>query len=273
MTRAIRKGVALAMLVFMAWGVATSGAFAQDEPEHDYFEEGTEALRQGRYGEAIDRLEAHADRAPPHPDVSFNRGLAYIMRIRNRDEKPGDLGRAAAEFEETLALHPGDDEARDALGRVHGEVARRRARKGQDSLLSKPTLDRVVINLASERGWGIGAIVCALLLALSMVLRQRPPGTLHLAGTLMLPASLIALMALLPLYVGARDLRLYSRAAVVVVKEARVVDETGKALGGEAIPEAAKLEIGDRKGRFIHFRYGSREGWVPLSTLRVLRTR
>jgi tetratricopeptide (TPR) repeat protein len=261
------------MLAFMALATASYGTFAQDEPERDYFEEGTEALRQGRYGDAIDRLEAYADRSQPHPDASFNRGLAYIMRIRNHDEKSGDLGRAAAAFEETLALDPDDDEARDALGRVHGEVARRRSRKGKDSLLSKPTLDRVVINLASERGWGIAAIVSSLLLAVAMVLRQRRSGTLHLAGTLMLPASAIALIALLPLYLGARDLRLHSRAAVVVVKEARVVDETGKALGGEAIPEAAKLEIGDRKGRYIHFRYGSREGWVPLSTVRVLRTR
>mgnify|MGYP000038248236 CR=1 FL=1 len=54
--------------------------------------------RLGRYQAAIDQFEAHADRAPSHPDASFNRGFAYLMRIRNGAEKPGDLGRAAAAF-------------------------------------------------------------------------------------------------------------------------------------------------------------------------------
>lgn len=257
--------------VVMCVMLAAVSARAEDDP--DPFQTGTEALRQGHYQDAIDRLEAFADGSLPHPDASFNRGIAYIMRIRGGAEKPGDLGRAAAAFEETLALRPDDEEARNALGRVHGEVARRRARSGQNSLLSKPTLDRVVINLASERGWGIAAIVSSLLLALGMTLRQARPGPVQLAGTLLIPASAIALLALLPLYLGARDLRLHSRAAVVVVKEARVMDATGKAMGGDPIPEAAKLEIGERKGRYIHFRYGSREGWVLISTLRMLRTR
>jgi tetratricopeptide (TPR) repeat protein len=248
-------------------------AVAGADGEIDHFEEGTEALRQGRYQDAIEQLEAYADRSPPHPDASFNRGLAYLMRVRNDDEKPGDLGRAAAAFEETLALDPDDAEARDALSKVTGEVARRRAERGLDSLIAKPTLDRVVIGLASERTWGIAAIVSAMLLAVGLALRQQRPGPLQLAGTLLLPASGVALLILLPLYLGARDLRLNTRTAVVVVKEARVVDPTGKAMGGEAIPEAAKLEIGERKGRYVHFRYGSREGWVPASTLRIIRAR
>lgn len=242
-----------------------------DEPEPDYFEQGTEALRQGRFQDAIDRLEAHADRAPPHPDVSFNRGLAYVMRVRGGSEKPGDLGRAAAAFEQTLLLRPDDADAREALRLVHGEVARRRARKGLDSLIAKPTLDRVVLRLASERTWGIAAIVSSILLALGLALRQLRQGSLHLAGTLLLPASAIALLVLIPLYLGARDLRLNTRPAVVVVKEARAVDETGKAVGGDPIPEAARVELAERKGRFVKFRYGSREGWIPVSTVRVLR--
>ena len=258
------------LLLLLVAVTLTGVAIAEDAPT-DHFEKGMEALRQGRYQEAINRLEAYADRAPPHPDVSFNRGLAYIMRVRNGDEKPGDLGRAAAAFEETLLLRPDDPDARETLRRVHGEVARRRAGKGLDSLLAKPTLDRVVLGLASERSWGIAAIVSAFLLAIGIVLRQRREGPVQLAGTLLLPASSIALLALLPLWLGARDLRLNSRPAVVVVREAREVDPTGKPTGREAIPEAAKVELGERKGRLVHFRYGAREGWIPLNTVRMLR--
>lgn len=266
-----RKSLWFAILALLL--LLFGGAARADDKPVDHFEEGTEALRQGRYQDAIDRLEAYADRAPSHPDASYNRGLAYVMRVRNGDEKPGDLGRAAAAFEEVLAMRPGDDEARDALGRVHGEVARRLAQKGRDSLIARPTLDRVVIHLASERTWGIAAIVAAACLALALLLRQRPHGAIHLAGTLLLPASGVALLALLPLYLGARDLRLNTRVGVVVVREAYLTDETGKAVGGDAIPEAARLEIGEQNGRFVHIRYGSTVGWVPLSTLRILRTR
>ncbi len=264
--------VAMALSVLLASAVATA-SHAGEEPTVELFEVGTEALRQGRYQEAIDRLEAFADRAPSHPDASYNRGLAYLMRVRNGDEKPGDLGRAAAAFEEASTMRPGDESAREALRRVHGEVARRRSRQGEDSLLARPTLDRIVVGLASERSWGYAAIVSAALLALGMVLRQRREGPLHLAGTLLLPASAALVLAFVPLYLAARELRLTTESAVVVVREAHFTDEGGKALGGEAIPEAARIEVGERKGPLVFVRYGSSEGWVQQSAIRMLRIR
>jgi hypothetical protein len=42
--------------------------------------------------------------------------------------------------------------------------------------------------------------------------------------------------------------------------------------GGDAIPEAAILEVGDRSGRLLHVRYGSIEGWVSAGAVRLLRT-
>jgi tetratricopeptide (TPR) repeat protein len=239
----------------------------------DHFALGYDALAEGRFDDAIEQLEAHADRAAPHPDASFNRGLAYLLRVRNNAEKPGDLGRAAAAFEEALAMRPGDGDAEQALELVQGEVARRRARRGEDGVLARPTLDRVVMRLASERVWGILAVIASLLLSVGLVLRKRPAGPAHLAGVLLSPASAIGLLLFLPLYVGARELRLGTTPAVLVVGEAHLTDADGASLGGEPIPEAAKLEISERRGRLLRVRYGSVEGWLPAATVRVLRVR
>jgi hypothetical protein len=156
---------------------------------------------------------------------------------------------------------------------VRGEVARRRARRGRDEVLARPTLDRVIIALASERAWGIGAVFASLLLALALALRRRPDGPIHLAGTLLTPASALAILVLVPLYVGARQLRIESRPGVLVVREAHLSDDAGVARQSDVIPEAAMLEVGERRGRLVHVRYGALEGWVSAPAVRVLRTR
>jgi hypothetical protein len=62
------------------------------------------------------------------------------------------------------------------------------------------------------------------------------------------------------------------RAAVVVVPEVYLVDETGKALGGDPIPEAHAVEAGEVRGALIHVRWGSTEGFVPTGSVRLLAT-
>ena len=243
-----------------------------EEPPPDHFALGSNALGEGRFQEAIAQFEAYADRMPPHPDASFNRGLSYLSRVKNNAEKPGDLGRAAAAFEETLAMRPGDVEARNALQSVDAEVARRRARRGKDAVIARPTLDRVVVKLLSERSWAIGAIVASFVLALGLVLRRRE-GSQHLAGVIMTPVGAVLLVVFVPLYLGARHLRLETKPGVLVVREAYLSDDSGSRQGGDAIPEAARLEVGERKGRQLHVRYGAAEGWLPADTVRILRTR
>ncbi len=256
-------------VIFAALLALCAAAARAETP--DTFAAGADALAEGRYEDAIAQLEAYADREPAHPDASFNRGLAYLMRVQNGAERPGDLGRAAAAFEESLAMRD-DPEVRQALALVHGEVARRRSRRGEDAVLARPTLDRVIVNLASERSWGIAAVVASCVLALGLVLRRRQ-GSLRLAGVLMIPASVVALLALVPLYLGARHLRTDTRVGVLVVREAHMTDDKGVALGGAAIPEAAKLELGERRGKLVRARYGAVEGWLPADTIRLLRTR
>ncbi len=277
---------ALALLAVVPATAQTPAAAASAEVEADQTDEaepkpippeqafaaGTQALREGRYQEAIDHFEAYADRMPSHPDASYNRGLAFVMRIDNGAGKPGDLGRAAAAFEETLAMRPDDVEARAALQAVQAEVARQRARAGKDAVLAKPSLDRVVMRLASETTWAVLAIVGAMILAAGLALRWlRKTGPAHLAGVLMIPLGALCVLAFVPLYHGARNLRQNTRMGVVVVREAYLTDERGTSRDGEAIPEAARVEVGPRQGRLVPVRYGTTEGWLPATSVRLLR--
>src|SRR5690606_32647996 len=216
----------------------------------------------------VDHPADHADRHPSHPDASYNRGLSYAMRARE-DPEPGDLGRAAAAFEEALAMRPGAAEAERALALLRGEVTRRRARL-HASLIARPSLDRFFLGLARERTWGMLAIAASLLLAVGLVLRRVREGALHLTGLLLAPIAGVALLIFVPAYLGARNLRLSSEPAVLVAREAYLTDESGATQGGEPIPEAARLDVGERKGRLIEVRYGDREGYLPAELVRIL---
>jgi hypothetical protein len=255
----------------VACGVLLAPIRAWAQTPDELFRLGTNALGEGKYDEAIDDFEALADQGAQHPDASYNRGLGYVMRVRANAARPGDLGRAAAAFEEALLLRPGDRDAEHALELVQAEVARRGARRGKDVLTERPPLDRLLVGLASERVWAISAAVVALLLAAGLVLRSRKSRPWQIAGRVLSPVAFVALVGLLPLYLGARRVRLNSQPAIVVAPEVFLADERGVSLGGDPVPEAAKVEAGEKRGRLVHVRSGTREGWVPVGSIYVLR--
>jgi tetratricopeptide (TPR) repeat protein len=263
----IRRAVAAFVLALALFAPAV--ARAEGEGPEQLFQKGAAALAKGEYAAAIDTFEALADQGFLHPDASFDRGLAYVMRYRAQGGHPGDLGRAAAAFEETLLLRPGDKDADVALDLVRAEVTRKRARKSRDAMDVRPTLDRVIVGLAGEETWGLFALAASLALAVGMVLRPRA-GRAHIAGSILVPSAIVLLLALVPLTWGARRLRLSTRPGVVVVAEARMLSEEGQARGGEPVPEAAKVELGERRGGLVHVRWGSEEGWVPAADVRAL---
>lgn len=249
--------------------IACFAATARAESPEELFKKGADALHRGEYGAAIDAFEALADQGFVHPDASYDRGLAYVMRVKAHADRPGDLGRAAAGFEEALLLRPDDEEADRALDQVRAEVTRRRAKKSRDAVDVRPTLDRLIVGLASEQAWGIAALVSSLLLAVGLVLRRRA-GRAHVAGSVLAPTALVALLILAPLTMGARHLRLTTRPGVVVVSEISLTDEDGRARGGDPVPEAAAVETSERRGSLIHVRWGAAEGWVPTASVRLI---
>jgi hypothetical protein len=263
LTRGLPAALVLAVAV-----IAPSVARAQDGPE-DLFTRGAAALGHGEYGAAIDTFEALADQGFVHPDASYDRGLAYVMRYRAHAERPGDLGRAAAAFEEALLLRPGDADADAALDLVRAEITRKRARHSRDAIDVRPTLDRVVVGLAGEETWGFAALAASLALAVGLVLRPRA-GRAHIAGSILVPTAIVALLLLVPLAWGARSLRLSTRPGVVIATEVRLMDDAGHALGGDPVPEAASVEVGERRGALVHVRWGATEGWAPAADVRAL---
>jgi hypothetical protein len=298
MSRAGRGGVrqsagtivlaAVALLFTVVFAAARAEGASEDDTQ-SLFQKGVAALRDGAVNEAVENFEALADRGFVHPDASFDRALSYLGRVRGGVERPGDLGRAAAALEETLLLRSDDREAETALELVRAEVARRRARSGSSTEVdARPTIDRAVFGFASEWTWSILAAVSSLLLTAGLVLRlvaaqmtdaaagdtlhEASPleGAIHLASTITVPIGVACLVAFAVLAAGARQLRLTTTDGVVVAPEAHLLTEKGVLTSRGAIPEAAKVELGEQRGTLVHVRWGALEGWTQSDAVRRL---
>jgi hypothetical protein len=272
------RSVRSAACLFVVGGLLSVGASRAlaAEPPEKVFERASAALQTAEamhgadYGKVIALFESLADRGFVHPDVSFDRGLAYAKRAQTKDEEPGDLGRAAAAFEESRSLRPDDKETEAALDLVRAEVTKRRSRRAKDDIIVRPSLDRLVIGLATERTWSYLAIGASSLLALGLLLRRRATGPIHVAGSVLAPVAVIALLGLLPLSFGARWLREHRRPGVVVASEVTLLDDEGRGINAPSIPEAASVEVGDRRGENVFIRWGNAEGYAPATSVRVL---
>jgi hypothetical protein len=282
--RVLISGVA-ALFLFMAVLLVGRPAAAEDDAP-SLFQKGVAALRDGSVNEAVELFEALADRGFVHPDASFDRALSYLGRVRAGVERPGDLGRAAAALEETLLLRGDDRDAEMALELVRAEVARRRARSGSSADVdARPTIDRAVFGFASEWTWSILAVVSSLLLTAGLVLRvvaaqmaddgaraREAPyeAAIHLASTIAVPIGAVCLFAFAILTAGARQLRLTTSEGVVVAPEAHLLTEKGVLASRGAIPEAARVELGEQRGALVHVRWGAVEGWTQSDVVRRL---
>ncbi len=85
-------------------GSSPSNPPPADDGAAALFESATKALHEGRAGDAIGAFETLADEGVVDAVASYDRGLAYAMRVRIGAEVPGDLGRAAQGFEEARDL-------------------------------------------------------------------------------------------------------------------------------------------------------------------------
>lgn len=264
--RTALKGAALAVALLLAPGAA----LAQDAAA--VLQSGQAALAQGAVREAIERYEAFADRGGLHPDVSYSRGVAYLARVRGGAPGAGDLGKAAASFEEALLLRPDDAGAEAALEAVRSEAARRRARSGATPEVAvSPGALRAFSGLLPENGWAWLAAAASLVLTLGLALRKA--GRLgRLASGVAMGLGGLALLLGGAMAAYARHLRVDLGVGVVVVEEARVVDERGVPVPGKSIPEAARVDILERKGGLLRVRWGDLSGYTGAPHVRRLGT-
>jgi len=268
----VKRGVRVWTLGVVALATCASWTGAvRGESDAEMFARGVSALREGAYDKAITLFEGLADRGFAHPDAAYNRGLSYLARVRAHAEQPGDLGRAAAGFEETLVQRPRDRDAEHALEHVRAEVARRSAmRGGSTQMQARPPIAQALVGLAPESVWAAGAAVGSLVLTVGLLLRRKATPAHRLAGLIAVPLGAIALILFAALAGGARHLRHTTSQGVVSVPEARLLDERGLTRNAEPVPEAAKVDVIERRGALVLIRHGTAEGWTLATNVRLL---
>jgi hypothetical protein len=261
---------------FVIATLASAGSARGEDDTGALFASGTAALRDGRPGDAVASFEALADRGVLDPVTSYDRGLAYAMRVRIGAELPGDVGRAAHGFEETLELshdrHLIEDATR-ALAIIRSEIARRRLRAGQPVEVDPGrSLALVVARLLGEETWSWLAIVASASLSVSLFVRwlARSRRVVITGGlTAGIAAPLLALSIAMTL--ATRHDRRQVREAIVVADNARPTNDRGMALpGATSLPEGARVEVIDSLGAWSRIRFGSLETRVASNTLREI---
>jgi hypothetical protein len=243
------------------------------------FETGTNALRKGKTSEAIIAFETLSDRGVVDAALSYNRGLAYAERIRQRAEAPGDLGQAIAAFEECLGLG-GDSALREralsALSALRNLVARRAAEAGVSLTTPAPPASLSAAHALSEDVWGGLALGSAVLLAGALLFakasRKAHRGALALGVT----STLLLGLTLWLGSVAHRD-RTTARYAVVV-REAVVMTLDARAPGAGGAPQTltlppgSRVQLRDDASDRVQISFGDDRGSVARDGLRVLRT-
>jgi len=251
-----------------AAALITHGVHAEEELESRY-RASQEALARGRPDEAILELESLADRGVIHPDASFMRGLAYADRAKNGGDL-GDLGRAAAGFEEASRLRGGDEEALAALDAIREEVVRRRSKLDQRDSIVRPSPVSALLALLTPNTWATFAVAASFAVLLGYLLRRSPRRFLRILGTVILPIASVALLVLAPATFASRHAEATRAYAVVVNADAALVDDKGKPVDAPSVPEAALVILGPRRGDQVRVTYGTFEGWLPRTHLRPL---
>lgn len=252
------------LLVSVLW-CSTALAAA---PEQLVAESG-KLLRDSQAQEAIRRLEAAADDGIEHPDLSFNRGLAYMSRAGSAAARPGDWGQAAAAFSEALELRPGDVQAERALEESQLAVSRKRA-QARAAGVTEPLglVEKAIYGLHPSLLFILAAIG-SLLACVGVVLRlsqkemRRTAGVISwgLSALLLLPAVALA-QARIVLFQG-------SHVAVVVAEQAHLLDETGRRLKpAESLAESTRVHVGPARHGLVPLVSFGEAKWIRLAQVR-----
>lgn len=275
MSAAVRGALALVVLFVFSIPLAARASDASPEDEA-LFQSAVTKLHEGRPGEAIADFEALADHGVVDASVSFNRGLAYIGRVRVGGEQAGDLGQAAhglVEAKELTSDRTLAAEATRALGLVRAEVGRRRAQRGEPVEFDPGlALGPSFLRLASEDGWALLASVGSLVLGVSLfVARATTERRSRIAAAVTgVVATLLVLLGTVSLF-AARHQRLTATQGVIVTAGARPTDERGIVLpNGPIVPEAAEVEILGHRAGWAQVRWGNVVAWIPAGAVRPL---
>ena len=272
----VRRALLVAVLVTFFWASLSAWSTARADDTQQLFADGVKALTDERPNDAVASFEALADRGVVDPVASYDRGLAYALRVHAGAEQPGDLGRAAHGFEEARMLSTDPHLVSDAqagLVAIRNEVGRRKAREGITvDVEQHPSPWRTLTRMLGENEWSGIAIAASFILAAALFLRWLATGSRQRAGAaIAIAVSAPTLVLAAALARTARHDRLWLREAIVVAPSARPSDSHGIVLPqAQPLPEAARVEVLGENAGWTEVRWGALDAWVPTSTLRPL---
>ena len=271
-----RRILAIAMLACTAGLFVPRAATGAPSEDDALFQSAVTRLHDGKPGEAIADFEALADHGVVDATVSFDRGLAYVGRVRVGGEQPGDLGQAAHGLVEAKQLTNDRalaTEATRALGLVRAEVGRRRARAGEPVEFDPGlALGPSFLRLLPEDVWAAMAVVASLVLGIALFVRRAAEERRSLIAATV-TAAIASLLLLLGTTVtfAARHQRLTATPGVIVSAGARPTDERGLLLANApTVPEAADVEILAHRAGWAQIRWGNVVAWIPAGSVRAV---
>ena len=241
------------------------------------------ALASGAFTEAIAQLELWSDRGIVHPDLSFDRGVAYLGRAESPARRRADLGQAAAAFEEALALDAEDEEAATILERIRATISGRAKHEG-DGVVARPRLLRALLELIGENVWAGLALVGAVGLSAGLAARFWAPGArARLSGGIAAVVGGVLLVLGGGMARAGMRLRTNAASAVVVVEEARLLDAEGRPFSGARAastlgesatraPEGTLVHISGARGALLEVEWGDASAWLNARDVRRLAT-
>ncbi len=257
-----------------------AGSARADEPA-DGLKRAEDLLAAEKPTEAIAELEALADLGHVDAAISFDRGLAYALRVRGGPPTDGDLGRAIHGFEEARALSADPrtrTDAATAITALRSEVAKRRSRAGESADVEEGlSLGRSVTRLLPESAWFFLSVALSLAFTLALVARRRAARSGAEGGQLGVVVGLAALplcLATASLALAARAERRELREGIVVQAGVRPFDANHVARAGvNSLPEGGRVRLFEVDAGFVRFRRGELEGYLPTSAVAPLAQR
>ena len=256
-------------IAICASSVTLAGLSRGAEP-NDGLARAEEHLRANRPTEAIAELEGLADLGHADAAISFDRGLAYSLRVQKGPATEGDLGRAVLGFEEARALSSSEKtrvESEAALTSLRSEAAKRRSRGGEPPDVEEGlSLGRSVVHLLPEMTWFYAAVAFSLAFTVGLVLRRKAllRGEASQLGVLLGVAALPLCLLATACGLGARSERLELREGIVVRAGVRPFDDRHIVKTGvDTLPEGAKVRIVGLEDGYVRFRRGAIDGTLP----------
>lgn len=265
---------AVVSCVAILFGPTSALGAKQVEP---VIEKSAQQLQQGQIGEAITTLESAADEGLRHPELSFNRGLAYQRRAGTAQGRPGDLGQAAAAFAEVLAQRPEDAEAARGLEEVQLAVARRNSKgKSQEGAqVSAPLglVERALLSMAPPVLFWL-SVFGSLVLSLGLLLTMSSQENRRLSGTITSSVGALIFLSCAAFFFSRAWLFSGAQMAVVVAPQAPVLSAAGQREAGRApLSESTLVYVETKERGLVRLVGVMEEDYLSLGQVRVVSHR